>query len=46
MCGYLSLNWIYSLTTLLLFAALMVASVVLLVRSLNSKSEGREDDES
>ena len=45
MCGYSNLNWIYSLTTLVLFGALMVASVVFLVRSLNPMAKGKDHEE-
>ena len=45
MCGYSNLNWMYSLTTLLVFGVLMVASVVFLVRSSNPKTKGRDDEE-
>jgi hypothetical protein len=34
----------FSLTSVLVFAALMVASVVFLVRSFNRESEKREDE--
>ncbi|HTW91400.1 MAG TPA: hypothetical protein VMH22_06785 [bacterium] len=44
MCGYADSNWMFSLTSVLVFAALMVASVVFLVRSFNHKPEERNDD--
>ena len=44
MCGYANSNWMFPLTSLLVFAGLMVASVVFLVRSFNRKPE-RKDDE-
>jgi hypothetical protein len=44
MCGYANSNWMLPLTSLLVFAGLMVASVVFLVRSFNRKPE-RKDDE-
>jgi hypothetical protein len=44
MCGYANSNWMFSLTSLLVFAGLMVASVVFLVRSFNHKSEGKNDE--
>ena len=37
MCGYANSNWIFSLTMVLTFAVLMVASVVFLVRSFERK---------
>jgi hypothetical protein len=39
MCGYSNTNWIFSLTMVLMFAVLMVASVVFLVRSFNQKPD-------
>jgi hypothetical protein len=39
MCGYSNSNWMFSLTTVLVFAVLMVASVVFLVRSFNHGQE-------
>ena len=44
MCGYANSNWMFSLTTVLVFAVLMVASVVFLVRSFNQKPEKRDDE--
>jgi hypothetical protein len=44
MCGFSNLNWLFSLTTVLVFAVLMVASLVFLVRSLGQKSEKRDDE--
>lgn len=44
MCGYSNSNWIFSLTMVLMFAGLMVASVVFLVRSFNQKPEKRDDE--
>lgn len=45
MCGYSNTNWIFSLTMVLTFAVLMVASVVFLVRSFNQKPEKRDDEQ-
>jgi len=45
MCGYSNSNWIFSLTMVLTFAVLMVASVVFLVRSFNQKPEKRDDEQ-
>jgi hypothetical protein len=44
MCGYAGSNWMIPVTSLLVFAGLVVASVVFLVRSFNRKTE-RGDDE-
>jgi uncharacterized membrane protein len=44
MCSSSSQNWIVTATTLGLFAGLVVASVVLLVRSLNAKEIENEED--
>jgi hypothetical protein len=44
MCGYANSNWMLSLTSVLVFAGLMVASVVFLVRSFNRKSEKKDDE--
>jgi hypothetical protein len=44
MCGYSNTNWIFSLTIVLTFAVLMVASVVFLVRSFSQKPEKRDDE--
>jgi hypothetical protein len=44
MCGYANSNWMFSLTSVLVFAGLIVASVVFLVRSFNRKPENRDDD--
>jgi len=44
MCGYSNSNWMFSVTSLLVFAGLMVASVVFLVRSFNQKPEKRDDE--
>jgi hypothetical protein len=46
MCGYANSNWMFPLTSLLVFAGLMVASVVFLVRSFNRKPEKRDDEKS
>jgi Na+/H+ antiporter NhaC len=46
MCGYANSNWIFSLTMVLTFAVLMVASVVFLVRSFNQKPEKKDDEKS
>jgi hypothetical protein len=46
MCGYANSNWIFSLTTVLVFAALMVASVVFLVRSFTQKPEKKDNEKS
>ncbi len=43
MCGYANHNWIISLTSVLVFAGLIVASVVFLVRSFSRKSEKTDD---
>ena len=45
MCGYANSNWMLSLTSLLVFAGLMVASVVFLVRSFNRKPEKKDDEQ-
>ena len=45
MCGYANSNWMFSLTSVLVFAALMAASVVLLVRSFNREPEKRDDEQ-
>jgi len=45
MCGYANSNWMFSLTSVLVFAVLMVASVVFLVRSFNRESEKRDDEQ-
>jgi len=45
MCGYANTNWIFSLTMVLAFAVLMVASVVFLVRSFSQKPEKRDDEQ-
>ena len=39
MCGYASSNWMFSLSMVLMFAGLMVASVVFLVRSFSHEPE-------
>lgn len=39
MCGYSNSNWIFSLTMVLMFAVLMVASLVFLVRSFDRKPD-------
>jgi hypothetical protein len=44
MCGYADSSWMLSLTSVLVFAGLMVASVVFLVRSFNRKSEKKDDE--
>jgi hypothetical protein len=44
MCGYANSNWMFSLTSILVFAGLMVASVVFLVRSFNRKTEKSDDE--
>jgi predicted Kef-type K+ transport protein len=44
MCGYSNSNWIFSVSSLLVFGVLMVASVVFLVRSFNQKTEKRDDE--
>jgi hypothetical protein len=44
MCGYANSDWMFSLTSVLVFAGLMVASVIFLVRSFNRKPEKRDDD--
>jgi len=44
MCSSNSQNWAVTLTTLGLFAGLVVASIVLLVKSLNSKEIENEED--
>jgi len=44
MCGYANSNWMFSLTSVLVFAGLMVASVVFLVRSFNRKPEKKDDE--
>jgi heme exporter protein D len=44
MCGYASFNWMFPVTSLLVFAGLMVASVVFLVKSFNQKPEKRDDE--
>jgi hypothetical protein len=44
MCGYSNSNWMFSLTMVLTFAVLMVASIVFLVRSFNQKPEKRDDE--
>jgi hypothetical protein len=44
MCGYANSNWMLSLTSVLVFAGLMVASVVFLVRSFNRKPEKKDDE--
>ena len=46
MCGYSNANWIFSLTMVLTFAVLMVASVVFLVRSFNQKPEKKDNEKS
>ena len=46
MCGYANSNWMLSLTSVLVFTGLMVASVVFLVRSFNRDSEKRDNDQS
>jgi hypothetical protein len=46
MCGYSNSNWIFSLSMVLMFAVLMVASVVFLVRSFSRKPEKRDDEKS
>jgi len=45
MCGYAGSNWMFPVTTLLVFAVLMVASVVFLVRSFNRKPEKKDDEQ-
>jgi len=45
MCGYANSNTMFSLTSLLVFAGLMVASVVFLVRSFNRKPEKKDDEQ-
>jgi uncharacterized membrane protein len=44
MCGYANPNSMFSLTSVLVFAGLIVASVVFLVRSFNQKPEERDDE--
>jgi hypothetical protein len=44
MCGYANSNWMFSLTSVLVFAGLIVASVIFLVRSFNRNSEKRDDE--
>jgi hypothetical protein len=44
MCGYANSNWLFSLTSVVVFAALMVASVVFLVRSFSREPEKRDDE--
>jgi len=44
MCGFANSNWLFSMTSLVVFAGLMVASVVFLVRSFNQKPEKRDDE--
>jgi len=46
MCGYANSNWMFSLTSLVVFAGLIAASVVFLVRSFNRKPEERDDEKS
>lgn len=46
MCGYSNSNCIFSLTMVLTFAVLMVASVVFLVRSFNQKPEKKDNEKS
>ena len=44
MCGYGNSNWMFSLTSVLVFAVLMVASVIFLVRSFNRKPDKKDDE--
>ena len=44
MCGYANSNWMFTVTSLVVFAGLMVASVVFLVRSFSRQQEKRDDD--
>jgi general stress protein CsbA len=46
MCGYSNSNWIFSLTSVLVFAGLIVASVIFLVRWFNQKPEKTDDEKS
>ena len=46
MCGYANSNSMFSLTSVLVFGVLIVASVVFLVRSFNRKPEERDDEKS
>ena len=46
MCGYANSNWMFSLTSLVVFAGLIAASVIFLVRSFNQKPEKRDDEKS
>jgi len=43
MCGYGTSGWLFSLTSVLVFAGLIAASVVLLVRSFDDKPEKKDD---
>jgi heme exporter protein D len=45
MCGFSGFCWVSGLATLVLFAALVVASVVFLVRSFGSRRDGSEERE-
>jgi len=44
MCGYSNQDWLLSMTILILFVALMTASLVFLFRSLG-RTRGRDEDE-
>ncbi len=44
MCGYANSNRMLSLTSVLVFAVLMVASVIFLVRSFNRKPDKKDDE--
>jgi heme exporter protein D len=44
MCGYGPYNWMFGVTSLIVFGALVVASIVFLVRSFNQKPESRDDE--
>jgi hypothetical protein len=46
MCGYANSNWMFSLTSVLVFGVLIAASVVFLVRSFSQKPGERDDDKS
>jgi hypothetical protein len=44
MCGYSNGNWFFSITTLVLFGALVAASIAFLIRSMGVKKGPGENE--
>jgi hypothetical protein len=46
MCGYSNLGWTFNLAILVAFGILIAASVAFLVRSMDRKPKGKQDENS